>query len=92
MYAISFDLTIGDLKENYGNPYNNTYFEISSIIDEFNFYRVQGSVYLSENSDLVNVTRAMNKLKSINWFKNSVRDIRVFKVEDWSNFTEFMKE
>lgn len=34
----------------------------------------------------------MIKLKSIDWFKNSVRDIRAFKVEDWSNFTDFMKE
>ena len=32
-----------------------------------------------------------NKLSSIIWFKNSVRDIRVFKVEDWSDFTEIVK-
>jgi len=30
-------------------------------------------------------------LKGIDWFKKSVRDIRVFKVEDWSDFTEFIK-
>jgi virulence-associated protein VapD len=41
---------------------------------------------------MVNLTRAMIKLRSVNWFKNSVRDIRAFKVEDWSNFTDFMKE
>ncbi|MBP6577271.1 MAG: virulence protein, partial [Chryseobacterium sp.] len=28
---------------------------------------------------------------SIDWFQKSVRDIRTFKVEDWSDFTEFMK-
>lgn len=41
---------------------------------------------------MVNLTRAMIKLKSIDCFKNSVKDIRAFKVEDWSNFTDFMKE
>jgi len=28
MFAIAFDLVIFDLKEHYGDPYNNTYFEI----------------------------------------------------------------
>lgn len=41
---------------------------------------------------MVNLTKAMIKLKGIDWFKNSVRDIRAFKVEDWSDFTPFMKE
>ena len=29
--------------------------------------------------------------QSIEWFRNSVRDIRAFKVEDWSDFTESVK-
>lgn len=29
MFAISFDMLISDLKQNYGEPYNNAYFEIS---------------------------------------------------------------
>jgi virulence-associated protein VapD len=41
---------------------------------------------------MANLTKAMIKLKSIDWFRKSVRDIRAFKVEDWSNFTDFMKE
>jgi virulence-associated protein VapD len=92
MFAISFDMVIVDLKENYGEPYNNAYYEISAILENFGFYRAQGSVYLTEKDDMVNLTRAMIKLKSVDWFKNSVRDIRAFKVEDWSNFTDFMKE
>lgn len=92
MFAISFDMTISDLKLHYGDPYNNAYYEISEILEKFDFFRTQGSVYLSRNSDLVNVTRAMIALKNVDWFKNSVRDIRAFRVEDWSNFTEFMKE
>ena len=92
MFAISFDMLITDLKEKYGEPYNNAYQEISIILEEFDFYRAQGSVYLSDKNDMANLTKAMIKLKSISWFRDSVRDIRAFKVEDWSNFTDFMKE
>ena len=92
MYAISFDMLISDLRENYGDPYNNAHYEISNLLEKFDFYRTQGSVYLSQNNDLANLTRAMLALKSLTWFQKSVRDIRAFKVEDWSDFTGFMKE
>lgn len=92
MFAISFDMVIVDLKNNYGEPYNNAYFEIGKVLRKFHYYNTQGSVYLSENRDMSNLFRAMTALKNINWFKDSVRDIRAFRVEDWSNFTDFMKE
>lgn len=38
MYAISFDLIIAELKDNYGNPYNNAYYEISVILEKYNFH------------------------------------------------------
>lgn len=92
MFAISFDMVIIDLKNNYGEPYNNAYFEINKVLRKYEFYNTQGSVYLTLNNDMSNLFRAMNALKSISWFRDSVRDIRAFRVEDWSNFTEFMKE
>ena len=30
-------------------------------------------------------------LSKLDWFKKSVRDIRGFKVESWSNFTDIVK-
>ncbi len=42
--------------------------------------------------DMANLYRAIEALKTIDWFRNSVRDIRVFRVEDWSNFTPVIKE
>ncbi|MDA3817341.1 MAG: virulence protein [Prolixibacteraceae bacterium] len=92
MFAIAFDMVITDLKQHYGKPYNNAYFEIKTELRKYEFYNTQGSVYLCENSDMANLFRAINALKKIDWFKNSVRDIRAFRVEDWSNFTEFVKE
>lgn len=41
---------------------------------------------------MANLLRAVNALKSTPWFKKSVRDIRAFRVEDWSDFTGFIKE
>jgi virulence-associated protein VapD len=92
MFAISFDMLISDLKENYRDPYHNAYFEIASIMEKYGFYRGQGSVYLSTVNDMTNLLRAINELKNTPWFKNSVRDIRAFRVEDWSDFTSFIKE
>ena len=71
MYAIAFDMVITDLRANYGEPYNNAYFEINKVLRQYEFY---------------------NTLKRIPWFQASVRDLRAFRVEDWSNFTDFIKE
>ena len=92
MYAISFDMTIESLKQFYGEPYNNAYYEISNILEQYDFYRIQGSVYLSPNGNMLNLTQAMTALKNTPWFKKSVRDIRAFRVEDWSDFTSFFKD
>jgi virulence-associated protein VapD len=93
MYAIAFDMVIADLKVNYGDPYNGAYEEIRTELKQFGFENTQGSVYLFENGEngLAVVYKAINRLATIDWFKKSVRDIRVFKVEDWSDFTDIVK-
>ncbi|MFR1243143.1 MAG: virulence protein, partial [Butyricimonas faecihominis] len=35
--------------------------------------------------------KAIDALRKTEWFRKSVRDIRAFKVEDWSDFTEIIK-
>jgi virulence-associated protein VapD len=94
MYAIAFDLEISELKKHYGDPYNNAYFEIGKELKAVGFEWTQGSVYLSTDGkdNLTHVYRAINILSRIDWFKKSVRDIRAFKVEDWSDFTAIVKE
>ncbi|NHW58375.1 virulence protein [Escherichia coli] len=91
MYAITFDMVISDLEKYYGKAYNNAYYEISNILQEFGFFRTQGSVYLNNNSDMANLMEAIQTLSEVEWFANSVRDIRGFRVEDWSNFTKLVK-
>lgn len=91
MYAISFELLISVLKSVYGEPHNNAYFEIKKVLLNDGFHLTQGSVHISKNNDLTSVCKAINALSKIVWFKNSVRDIRTFKVEDWSDFTDIIK-
>lgn len=93
MYAIAFDLKIDVLKKAYGDPYNGAYDEIRRELGTLGFDWTQGSVYInsSEKDTLTTVYKAINRLSKIAWFQQSVRDIRAFKVEDWSDFTDVVK-
>ena len=93
MYAIAFDLKIDDLKKFYGDPYNGAYDEIKRELGQLGFEWMQGSVYINRDSQntLTTVYKAITMLSKIDWFKASVRDIRAFKVEDWSDFTSIVK-
>jgi virulence-associated protein VapD len=95
MYAIAFDMEIAKLKENYGEPYNSAYDEIRKTLDILGFDWTQGSLYLARpevENNLTVVYKAISTLRKIDWFKKSVRDIRAFKIEDWSDFTQIVKE
>lgn len=93
MYAIAFDLKIDDLKKAYGEPYNGAYDEIKRELAQLGFEWTQGSVYINQSGTdtLTTVYKAITRLSKIDWFKDSVRDIRAFKVEDWSDFTAIVK-
>lgn len=92
MFAIAFDMVVADLEKNYGEPYNNAYFEVRKVLRGFDFFNTQGSLYLTEKNDMANLYRAIEALKKIDWFRMSVRDIRAFRVEDWSDFTPVIKD
>ena len=93
MYAIAFDLKIDDLKKEHGDPYNRAYDEIRQELESIGFEWTQGNVYISKSQEnsLTVVYKAINRLSNIDWFKKSVRDIRAFKVEDLSDFTEIVR-
>ena len=92
MFAIAFDMDIKELRNSYGEPYNNAYYEIKILLRKYDFFNTQGSVYLTDKDDMTNLFAAIYALKKIAWFKGSVRDIRAFKVENWSDFTQIVKE
>lgn len=92
MIAIAFDMDIMELRNTYGEPYNNAYYEIKIVLRKYDFYNTWGSAYLTDKDDMANLFSAINALKNIHWFKLAVRDIRAFKVENWSDFTQIVKE
>ena len=87
MHAIAFDLIVSELKKHYKDPYHNAYAEIRKVLKQNNFYWIQGSTYATEG-DLRTLFRAIQSLKNIKRFCLSVRDIRAFKIEDYSDFTQ----
>ncbi len=93
VYALAFDLKIEILKKEYREPYNKAYDDLRQELELLGFENTQGSVYVnySKENTLAQVYKAINKLSQIEWFKKSVRDIRAFKVEDFSDFTEIVK-
>ncbi len=59
------------------------------MLSKYGFYRTQGSLYLNtENDDMANLVEAIMEVSEPEWFANSVRDIRGFKVDNWSNFNK----
>lgn len=85
MYAISFDLVVADTQANHPKGVSQAYIDIATTLGNFGFQRVQGSLYTNHNEDMANLFNAMT------WFPSSVRDIRAFRIEQWSGFTKTMK-
>jgi virulence-associated protein VapD len=91
MFAIAFDMVVADIRKHYPKGISNAYTEIARTLQPFGFERAQGSVYLTQSADLANLFDAISALKSMAWFRSCARDVRGFKVENWSNFTATVK-
>jgi virulence-associated protein VapD len=91
MFAIAFDLVVADAQAHHPRSVAAAYADIGRTLGEHGFENVQGSVYLSRDENLVALTAAMNALKALPWFPRCVRDIRAFRVEQWSDFTGFVR-
>lgn len=91
MYAVAFDLTIADAEKYHPKGMAKAYMEIGAVLMEHGFRRGQGSLYVSDDEDMAKLFLAIQSLRNLSWFPKSVRDIRAFRVEQWSDFTELVK-
>ena len=91
MFAIAFDLTVKETAKHHPKGVPSAYSEIGATLAEYGFRWVQGSIYVCENEDMANLMDAMDALTGLTWFPSSVRDIRSFRVEQWSDFTDRVK-
>ena len=46
---------------------------------------------MTDNEDMAELFLAIQALKAKPWFPKSVRDIRAFRIEQWSDFTALVK-
>jgi virulence-associated protein VapD len=92
MFAIAFDLVVADTERHHLKGVSQAYTDIGSTLERFGFRRIQGSVYVSDSENLANLFEAIMALKALPWFPLSVRDIRAFRIEQWSDFTPVMKK
>ena len=91
MFAIAFDLVVADTARLHPKGVSQAYADIGSALVAFGFVRVQGSLYTTESEDLANLFAAIITLKSLVWLPGSMRDIRAFRIEQWSDFTSLIK-
>ena len=91
MLAISFDLDYWGTQMRHPKGLRQAYRDIESALGRYGYVRIQQSVYMGADDDLANLVQAMNALKALPWFGESVKDIRAFRVEQWSDFTPMMK-
>lgn len=92
MFAVTFDLTTEIVKNTYSKSVASAYTEVKLIMEKHNFEWIQGSVYANGTDEALKaVHRVMVELKQLQWFCESVRDIRVFQILVWSDFTDDFK-
>jgi virulence-associated protein VapD len=91
MFAVAFDMTVAEIQRHHPRGISQAYTDIGRTLEPFGFERVQGGVYLTRNQDIGNLMAAMLALKALPWLPPSVRDIRGFKVENWSDFNPVVK-
>jgi len=91
MYAVAFDLVVADTEKYHPKGISQAYAEIGVTLAEYGFRRVQGSLYVTDDEDMANLFSAIQKLRNLAWFPKTVRDIRAFRIEQWSDFTTVVK-
>lgn len=67
------------------------YSDIRRTLERHGFEWKQGSLYTTEAEDMAGLFAAIMALKALPWFPVVVRDIRAFRVEQWSDFTAIIK-
>lgn len=91
MFSIAFDLNTDATERLHPKNVRRAYLDIAVAVGRHGFKRVQGSVYVAETDDLASLVNAVMALKALKWFGPSVKNIKVFRTDNGSDFTALMK-
>jgi virulence-associated protein VapD len=91
VYAIAFDLVVADTQIHHPKGVTHAYTDIGVVLATHGFRRVQGSLYVTDDENMANLFLAIQSLRALPWIPYSVRDIRAFRIEQWSDFTAVVK-
>ncbi|MEM8875091.1 MAG: virulence factor [Planctomycetota bacterium] len=94
VYSIVFDMDVNALREHYGDPYNNAYAEIRSVLLRHGFRWQQGSTYFGDDSinAVTCVLAAQDLARSLPWFSRCVRDIRMLRIEELNDLMPAVRQ
>lgn len=91
MYAVAFNLAVADTQTHHPKGVTQAYTDIGAVLGQHGFRQVQGSLYVTDDEDMARLFLAIQALRALSWFPRAVRDIRAFRIEQWSDFTAIMR-
>ncbi len=91
MFATAFDLDVAEVTRLHPKSTKQAYTDIRKALTSVDYECVQGSVDVQKSGDPATLHLAIAALRALPWFGGSVRDIRAFRVENFSDFTPIMK-
>ncbi|ATD64634.1 virulence factor [Neisseria weixii] len=95
MYAITFDLDTKELEKRYPSAsWRKAYDDIADFLTDYGFTRQQGSVYFGDDTvDAVTCVTAVQDLSTeYAWLEESVKDIRMLRIEERNDLMPAIKK
>lgn len=81
MYALAFDFSVRDLEVHYGPKINACNDIVREFLEERGFSYVRDGLYHRLTDDIGVMFQAIGDLTVIGWFPQSIRNLRVFRIE-----------
>ncbi len=91
MFALAFDLNIEEADRSHPKSTRQAYLDIEKTMELHGFRRIQWSVYGADTDDLGKLFLAVLALRSLPWLGPCLRDLRAFRTDRGSDFTEIVK-
>ncbi|WP_269468848.1 virulence factor [Photorhabdus akhurstii] len=77
MYAIAFDLVVVDTEQHHPKGVSQAYAEIGATLAQYGFRRVQGSLYISDDENMLSfLWRSNPSRRNLGFLRQSVIFVR----------------